>query len=208
MKTLVSMPLTKSPAGTWTIATAKTADEKPYFGTVQIHPMGQIYTVSWLTTLGDYTGLAFYEDGYIFAGCAFHNSYGVTLYTINDDGTLDGKWTSPSYKGAIGTEKLVGGIPGQLEGTYHATSSSPPPNSANYEGTLNIQQLNDIYQVSWSVGIDYQGTGLRVGNKLVVAWGEGNVFCMNYQIENNAALGRWAYLGNSALAMENLHKIC
>ena len=121
-----------SPAGTWTIASAKSTSGTPYSGTVQIHPMGQIYTMSWLTTIGDYCGLAFVEDGYIFAGCAFDDSYGVTLYKINPDGTLDGKWISPSNQAVISSETAVNGTPGQLEGTYKINGTSLK--AGNYQG--------------------------------------------------------------------------
>jgi len=193
------------PEGTWTITAARTTDETPYSGTVQIHPMGKIYTVSWLTTLGDYSGLAFFEDGHLFAGCGPNRTYGVTLYKINGDGTLDGTWIMPSSNGVLDTEKAVGNTPGQLEGTYQISGTISK--MRNYEGTLNIRQLNDIYQLSWSMGSEYQGVGLRVGDWLITSWGEGKVFCIDYEVQSDIANGRWAYVDDSVMGVENLYRI-
>jgi hypothetical protein len=195
-----------SPTGTWTIASAKSTTGTPYSGTVQIHPMGKIYTMSWLTTIGDYCGLAFVEDGYIFAGCAFDDNYGVTLYKINPDGTLDGKWISPSNQGVIDSETAVNGTPGQLEGTYKINGTSIK--SGNYQGDLKIIQLDETYQVTWSTGIEYQGVGLRTQDWLIVCWGGGNLFTLAYEIQGYKARGRWARFGKSSLGEEILEKIC
>ena len=207
MKTPASNPLTKSPAGTWTIVTAKTIENIAYSGTVQVHPNRNIYIVSWLTTAGDYSGLAFFEDGHLLAACNPEESYGVSVYTINGDGTLDGKWTTPLNKGIVDNENAVGGTPDQLEGTYQVKGTITTRN-ASYEGTLNIRQENDIYKTIWSVGIDYRGVGLRVGNKLVVGWGEGTVFCLDYEIKDGRAQGRWANMNKSGLGVEIWQKIC
>lgn len=206
MNTPARTPLTKSPAGTWTILTAKTTEEAPYSGTVQIHPMGKIYTVSWLTTLGDYSGLAFFEDGHLFVGCSLTDAYGITVYTINNDGTLDGQWTTPSSRGAVSIERAVGGTPGELEGSYQITDTIV--GVGNYEGTLDIRGLNDFYEVFWSLGVEYKGAGFRVGDKLFVTWGAENVRCLAYEIDDTKAQGRWVNVGESALGMETLQKIC
>lgn len=194
-----------SPAGTWTIASAKSTSGSPYSGTVQIHPMGKIYTISWLTTIGDYCGLAFVEDGYIFAGCAFDNNYGVTLYKINPDGTLDGKWISPPNQDAIDTETAVNGTPGQLEGTYKISGTNL---SGQYQGELKIIQLGETYQVTWSIGNEYQGVGLRANDSLIVCWGAGSLFALAYEIQGYKAQGRWARFGKSTLGEEILERIC
>ena len=206
------MSLTKSLAGTWTITAARTSSQTPYSGTVQIHPMGKIYSISWLTTLGDYSGLGFFEDGYLLAGTSNNENYGLTIYTINGDGTLDGRWTTPASKGTIYTEKAVGGTAAQVEGIYQIagtmTKIAGTMTNGNYEGTLDIRQLNDTYQVFWSTGINYQGVGLVLCNKLVITWGELPIYCLGYKIQDDKAFGRWAYPDLPDLGEENLLKIC
>ncbi|MFB2921318.1 hypothetical protein [Aerosakkonema funiforme] len=207
MNTTLNNPKAKiGPQGTWTITAARSSNDTPYSGTVQILPMGKIYSISWLTTLGDYSGLAFFEDDRLFAACGPDNTYGVSLYKINGDGTLDCRWITPSNKGAIDTEKAVGGTPNELEGSYQVRGTIS--NLGDYEGTLNISKLSDTYQILWSMGVEYQGVGLRVGDWLVVGWGEGNVYCLDYKIQGDLAQGRWAYLGKSTLGVETLQRIC
>jgi hypothetical protein len=209
MQALVNLPTTKTgPAGTWTIAAGTTTDGKTYSGTVQIHPMGQIYIMSWLTTIGDYSGLAFFEEGHLFAGCSFDDSYGVTLYKINPDGILNGKWTVPSYKGAFALENAVNRIPHQIEGVYDIGGTAP--SNGIHKGTLNIRQSGNTYQLTWSMGSEaqYQGIGLRAGDWLVACWGGNNLFSLAYEIQGNRAQGRWARSDQSTLGEEILEKIC
>ena len=209
MQALVNLPTAKTElAGTWTIAAGKTTDGKSYSGTVQIHPMGQIYIMSWLTTIGDYSGLAFFEEGHLFAGCGLNDSYGVTLYKINPDGILDGKWTVPSYKGACALENAVNPIPHQFEGSYHIGGANP--NTGIHPGTLNIRQSGNAYQLTWFIGSEaqYQGIGLRAGDWLVACWGLGSLCSLAYEIQGNRAQGRWAHSERLTLGEEILEKIC
>lgn len=208
MHALANIPKMKiGPEGTWTIATGKTIDERPYSGTVQIYPMGKIYTVAWLTTLGDYSGLAFFEDGYLFAGGSMEQSYGIALYKINQDGTLDGKWMTSSSRGSVDWERAVNGTPGKLEGSYNISGFSRT-SGGNYQGKLDIRQLGETYQVTWLTGTEYQGIGLRMGDWLLACWGEGDVFSHAYKIQGNRAQGRWGHAEQSATGEEVLDRIC
>ncbi|MFB2838578.1 hypothetical protein [Floridanema evergladense] len=204
--TTATNPHKTSPVGTWTITAAKTTDETPYFGTVQIHQMGEIYSMSWLTTLGDYPGIAFFENGNLYAACSADAAYGVSLYQINSDGTLDGKWATGYCTGIVETEKAVGGTPNQVAGTYNVQGTFK--NTSIYEGVLQVTSLGEIYQVSWLVGHEYKGVGLQVNDQLIVAWGEGTVFGLHYQIEGDRATGNWAMRESTTLGTESLYRIC
>lgn len=195
-----------SPAGTWTITAAETIDRTPYSGTVQIQQMGQLYSMSWLTSLGDYPGMAFFENGNLYAACSAHPAYGISLYHINSDGTLDGKWAAAYNPGFVDTEKAVGGTPNQVAGTYNVQGTFNKTGS--YEGVLQVTPLGEIYQISWLVGNEYKGVGLPVNDKLIVAWGEGSVFSLHYQIQGDRAIGSWAMREHSTLATETLYRIC
>ena len=205
MNTTTNLPKT-SPVGTWTITSATTIDETPYSGTVQIHQTGQVYIMSWLTTLGVYPGIAFYENGNLYAACSSHEAYGISLYHINSDGTLDGKWTANNTTGFVDTEKAVGGTPNQVAGTYNVQGTLWK--HGTYEGTLKITPLGDIYQISWVVGVEYKGVGLRVNDRLIVAWGEGSLLSLHYQIQGDRATGQWANSEYSTLSTETLYRIC
>lgn len=195
-----------SPVGTWTITAAKTIDQTPYSGTVQIHPMGQIYSMSWLTTLGDYPGIAFFENGNLYAACSANPAFGISLYHINSDGTLDGKWAAANNIGNVDTEKAVGGTPNQVAGTYNVQGTIGKTGS--YEGILQVIPLGEFYQISWLVGAEYKGVGLQVNDRLMVAWGEGSVFSLHYQIQGDRATGQWANSEHSTLSTETLYRIC
>ncbi|HEY9302145.1 MAG TPA: hypothetical protein VIQ31_38415 [Phormidium sp.] len=205
MNTTTNLPKT-GPVGTWTITEAKTIDETPYSGTVQIHQMGQFYSMSWLTTLGDYPGIAFFEDGNLYAGCSSNEAYGISLYHINGDGTLDGKWAAANSTGIVDTEKAVGGTPNQVEGTYNVQGTMGK--TGTYQGVLQVTRLGEIYEISWLVGTEYKGVGLQVNDHLIVAWGEGNVFGLHYQIQGDKAVGNWAMRQHSSMGKETLYRIC
>ena len=205
MNTTTNFPKT-SPVGTWTITEGKTIDETPYSGTVQIHQMGQLYSMSWLTTLGDYPGIAFFEDGNLYASCSAHEAYGISLYHINSDGTLDGKWAVANNTGIVETEKAVGGTPHQVAGTYNVEGTMGK--NGSYQGVLQITSLGEVYQISWLVGTEYKGVALQVNDKLIVAWGEGRIFSLHYQIQGDKAFGNWAMREHSTMATETLYRIC
>lgn len=208
MHALANLPKMKiGPEGTWTIATGKTIDNRSYSGTAQIHPMGKIYTVAWLTTLGDYSGLAFFEDDYLFAGGSMEQGYGIALYKINQDGTLDGKWVTSSSRGLVDWERAVNGTPGKLEGSYEISGFSTK-SGRNYQGKLDIRQLGETYQVTWLGKTEYQGIGLRMGDWLFACWGEGKTYSHAYKIQGNRAQGYWAYGEQSATGEEVLERIC
>lgn len=205
MNTTTNLPKT-TPVGTWTITAAKTSDEAPYSGTVQIHQMGQVYSMSWLTSLGDYPGIAFFENGNLYAACSSNPAYGISLYQINSDGTLDGKWAAANNTGIVDTEKAVGGTPNQVAGTYNVQGTMGK--NGSYEGVLQVTPLGEIYQISWVVGFEYQGVGLQVNDRLIVAWGEHEVFSLHYQIQGDRAIGNWAMREHSTLGTETLYRIC
>jgi hypothetical protein len=205
MNNTINLPQT-SPVGTWTITEAKTIDQSAYSGTVQIHQMRQMYSMSWLTTLGDYPGIAFFENGHLYASCSSNEAYGISLYHINSDGTLDGKWAAANKTGIIDTEKAVGGIPNQVAGTYNVQGTLGK--TSNYEGVLQVTPLGEFYQISWLVGVEYKGVGLQVNDQLVVAWGEGEVFGLHYHIQGDRATGNWAMREYTTMGTETLYRIC
>lgn len=195
-----------TPVGTWTITEAKTIDLTPYSGTVQIHKMGELYSMSWLTTLGDYPGIAFFENGNLYASCSSNEAYGISLYQINSDGTLDGKWAAANSTGIIDTEKAVGGTPNQVAGSYNVQGTMGK--SGRYKGALQVTPFGEVYQISWLVGAEYKGVGLQVNDRLIVAWGEGNVFGLCYQMQGDRANGNWGVRDHSTIGTESLYRIC
>lgn len=192
--------------GTWTITEGKMLDGRNYTGTVAIQPLGQIYELSWQTSVGKQSGIGFFEDSHFFVGWSPDEAadYGVILYKIGKDGTLEGKWAGAKLGGEIGTEIATGGKPNQLEGDYQLTGTNPNGNG-QYKGTLSIRKTGDTYQVTWDVGNTYRGFGIRSGDWLVVSWGQSDQLGVaDYAISEDKASGRLARFNQSSLGVENL----
>ena len=202
--------------GSWTITEAKTPNDDEYGGTLDISAAAgeaeNLYELSWETSAGSYSGLGFLEGDRLLVGYGLTQQiYGVALYRINGDGTLDGKWTFSRGNGEVGTEKATGGNSNRVEGEYRVGGSDPgstdpeDPDSS-YNGSLTIRRVRDTYQVSWKVDNQiYLGVGLRTGDWLVVGWGPGDGFAvMDYRIDDNKANGRWAISGDADLGVEKL----
>jgi CHAT domain-containing protein len=192
--------------GTWTITEAKTLDGRNYTGTVAIQPVGQIYGLSWQTSVGNQSGIAFLENGHLFGGWGTDEAagYGIVVYKIGKDGTLDGRWTYSKNGGEIGTEIATGGRPNQIEGDYQVTGTNPNE-AGQYKGILNIRKKGDTYQLTWTVGTSYRGVGIRSGDWLVVSWGQSGQFgVIDYAISGDKASGRSALFNQSSLSVENL----
>ncbi|MGD8718959.1 MAG: hypothetical protein PVH29_09075 [Candidatus Zixiibacteriota bacterium] len=73
---------------------------------VDINKTEEVYRVVWeFEDEFGYEGIGIIKDGYLCVGYAAHIGYGVALYKILPDGTLDGALGLPGFK-EIGTEKL------------------------------------------------------------------------------------------------------
>jgi hypothetical protein len=72
---------------------------------------------------------------------------GVVTYKINQDGSLDGRWTHPDLMGKTGTEKASAGkLPG-----VRAVHIYGPDGTEISSGSLTIAALGDVYSLTWSV---------------------------------------------------------
>lgn len=195
--------------GTWKITEGKNVDGEKYTGTAEIEAKSSadnLYSFSWKTSEGEYSGLGFLEDGHLFIGWAPEGEvYGVLLYEIQSDGTLEGKWTYNSASdGEVGTETATGGRKDKIEGEYKISGKDI---GGEYNGRMNISRSGDTYQLSWTVDDKtYRGVGLRSGDWLVVGWGPNteNFGVLDYKINGSKATGRWALPGRSQLGVDKI----
>ncbi|MBD2464093.1 hypothetical protein H6G89_24120 [Oscillatoria sp. FACHB-1407] len=200
-----ALPTSADVTGTWQITEAKGIDGTTYTGQVDIQSLGDVYRLTWDSSIGSYKGIGFLVEDQLFVGSGTDvEEYGVGVYRIQPDGTLEGQWTLPSSEGQVGTETATKSGIG-LTGTYQVQGVNPN-NEGDYEGTLEIQQTGDTYQLSWEVGSDvYTGVGLRSGDWLAVSWGEpGSFGVMAFAIADNTMSGRWAVPDETQLGVENL----
>lgn len=196
--------------GVWGITEARTPRGQSYTGSLEITAIGNtdnLYQVSWQTSQGNYSGLGFYEEGRLLVGAGLDEGiYGVALYRIQNDGTLDGKWTLSTAQGEVGTEFATGGRSGQLAGSYQVRSTDPGEPDSTFTSELTITESRDIYQVTWNVDDQtYRGIGLRVDDWLVVGWGTSpNLGVFDYGFRGNEGTARWARTGSRELGMERI----
>lgn len=94
-----------------------------------------------------------------------------------------------------------------LEGTYDAKGWNPM-DGARYTGTVTVARTEDVYEVRWSVGATYVGTGVRVGDVLSVGYtdDEKSWFgVVGYRIGKDGTLtGSWCTLLGKKAGTETL----
>jgi len=78
----------------------------PYDCDVTITKAGDVYNVQWFFggQLG-YEGVGLMKNGLFCVGYAARDGYGVVVYEVKSDGTLEGIWTTPGFTD-LGTETL------------------------------------------------------------------------------------------------------
>jgi len=199
--------------GIWTIEKSDQTSGRAYNGTVQISPFGQVYQVAWLLESGNNTGIAFYLDQYLCGGWSYDPNCRMSVYQILPDQSLEGCWTSPTVGGAIGRETFTPDLKSatDLDGLYE--SLVPAPIAANQLGTnptlqaqissVSVRRSGDLYHLRHSRTPMLSGLGLRVGDRLVVTWGQGRGFgVFYYNVKAGEAEGGWASPQSNQLTPE------
>lgn len=194
--------------GRWDITEGKDLNVDKYTGTVEITAKDQadnLYSLEWNTSEGEFSGLGFLEDDHLFFGWAPKGEvYGVILYRIQSDGTLEGKWTySNTAEQVIGQETATKSDDDEIEGTYQVAGKDI---DGEYEGTLDISRSGDTYQFNWTVDNQtLRGVGLRSDEWLIVGWGpQDKIGVLDYKIKGDKATGRWTILGQSKLGVDKI----
>jgi len=92
--------------GTYT-AEGTNLDGSPYKGTAVVKLLSDTTCeIDWTTGETTSVGLCMMMNGVVAAAYKLGDGVGVTMYQINDDGTLTGAWTVAGKDGS-GTEKLT-----------------------------------------------------------------------------------------------------
>ena len=93
-------------AGSYTVQ-GTNLDGSPYSGTAVVKLLSDTTCeIDWTTGSTTSVGLCMMMDGVVSAAYRQGDGVGVTMYHINDDGSLDGAWTVAGQNGS-GTEKLT-----------------------------------------------------------------------------------------------------
>ena len=82
-------------------------DGSPYTGTAEVKLLSDTTCqITWTTGSTSSVGLCMMMDGVVAAAYQQGTAVGVTMYHVNDDGSLDGAWTVAGQNGS-GSEKLT-----------------------------------------------------------------------------------------------------
>jgi len=93
-------------AGTYNVE-GTNLDGSPYKGTAEVKVLSDTTCqITWTTGSTSSVGICMMMDGVVSAAYQQGNVVGVTMYHMNDDGSLDGAWTVAGQNGS-GTEKLT-----------------------------------------------------------------------------------------------------
>jgi hypothetical protein len=198
-----SAQVARSVDGLWSITDGKFLNGQGYTGTVQVTSAEKFYKLNWNVGKASYNGLGFYENGHLFAGWGRGPSYGLVVYTIGNDGSLNGKWVF-NGAGYIGTEKSASGALKGDRSRFSVVGTNP--DGTTYNGQLAVEKKGETYHLSWTVGErSFPGVGIRVGNQLVVGWGlVRDIGVISYDVTGDRAVGRWALPGGSTLGSETM----
>ena len=164
-------------------------DGSEYRGTLNVTPRGGVYQFRWEAG-GQYEGVGVrngkmvavaYTTGNDGSGC------GVVDYTLEPDGTLQGKWGYWGRTGS-GTERAKRVSGSGLPGNYAATGSNP--DGTRYQVNLSIQEAGRGYKFFWSN--KSEGFGIRHGNTVAVGIGGERCGFVSYELKPDGSLdGVW-----------------
>jgi len=101
--------------------------------------------------------------------------FGIVVFSIEDDGCLNGLWTNIANESKIMNEiakkkKKESGITGEYNVTYIEVDEKI------YKGSLKIDFVNDeentFYLLKWKFndGVEFFGKGFKIGKQLVVSY--------------------------------------
>jgi hypothetical protein len=200
----------QNPAGTWNAA-GKNPDGSAYRATVKINKAEENrYTLLWNTGNTTYSGVGYMQNNSLFAAWGQNITYGLAIYKVNQNGTLDGTWYNHTLNApaiGAGSEKLSGGKGGQVGGVYQCNGSQ---GGNQYAGKVSIKhQTGIIYKLTWDLGdgAPYNGIGFLKDGYLIVAWGIGEAYgLVSYDFTNAGATGTWIAVGIQGSGTENLSK--
>jgi hypothetical protein len=99
-------------------------------------------------------------------------------------------------------------IASDLTGQYRVEGTNP--SGRQYQGTAEITENGETYQIRWNIGPNetYEGVGILQEDALAVSFQSGQVSgVVVYQIQEGPKfVGRWAVMGDRKIKTETLTK--
>jgi hypothetical protein len=198
---------TKDLAGTYAITGTNEGGSGNYAGTLLITNRDDVYQFSWDTAGKKYDGVGVRTDNNVAVAFTDGNDgtgCGVVLYTIQSDGTLDGKagyWGKNSSEMEIATRTKGT----DLEGEYSISGSNP--DGGKYTGTLGVKKSGAGYAFTWDTGSTLRGFGIRQDDKVSVGFGSKQCGFVGYTVKSDGTLeGKWGSTGSTSVGTETAKK--
>jgi hypothetical protein len=104
-------------------------------------------------------------------------TYGIEVYSIEDDGCLNGLWTNITNKGEVSNEiaKKTDGSKNSILGLYDVVHIEC--DNKMYNGKLKIEKYTDAandktFKVTWYFNniLNFEGIGFVIGKQFVVSY--------------------------------------
>jgi hypothetical protein len=184
---------------------------KHYLGDALITPRGEGYDVSWYYSqrrtangfgiqVGDVFGVLWSANDYFLTGSS------VIAYRIAG-GELTGIRLSAANPDGGTRREVLKGAP-DLAGRYQIVSSVNPYGATLHSGFVEIERRGEAYAVTWyTPDQSYVGSGIRVGDVLVVAYAHSQrPGVIAYCVGNGILQGSWADPGGAPTGRETLRK--
>lgn len=176
----------------------------PYKGALEVISHGDVYQFRW--SAGNQSDGVGVMNGNVvavaFASGANGKGCGVVDYTINGDGSLDGKW---GYWGTdeSGTETATRTSGSGLEGEYDGAGKNPT--GTTYKVKIQVEGAGDLYHFVWSNNTE--GVGIKQGNNIAVGIGGERCGFVSYEIKADGTLdGIWGGYGSDKTGTEKATK--
>ena len=197
----------KDLAGTYAITGTNEGGGGNYAGTLLVTNRDDVYQFSWDTAGKKYDGVGVQTDDNVAVAFTDGNDgtgCGVVLYTIQPDGTLNGKagyWGKNSAE----TETATRTKGTDLEGEYAISGSNP--DGGKYTGTLGVKKSGAGYAFTWNTGTTLSGFGIRQGDKVSVGIGGAKCGFVGYTVKSDGTLeGKWGSTGSTSVGTETAKK--
>jgi hypothetical protein len=174
-----------------------------YKASLTVKQHDEVYQFSWNSGGRTYDGVGVMAGDSVavsFTEGSDGDGCGVVLYTINSDGSLDGKagyWGVDTAETEQGTRKSGTGF----EGKYDITGTTP--NGSDYKGTLDINAAGKGYSFKWNTGSTLSGFGLKHRDQAAAGFGGKQCSFVVYGVKPDGTLeGAWGGLTSTSLGTE------
>lgn len=201
--------------GAWDVLHATLPNgENAYTGVIRVEPRQDTFELTWEISAGRYVGLGLAASGHVFVSCGEqYAGLGIALLHHQPNRQITAQWSTPELQGAIGTGRFLSEFSGSFVGT-HRLQFSLPDGRLHGEWELHIQEVGDLFEVTWQKGesVHFTGLGLATATGLALGWYPDlrQLAFLDYLLDPsnpNQLSATWALGGFNTLGTETLKRL-